>query len=132
MRDILGRVAPVIPLIAAAPDARPDVDTARAADLLYGLLSPELYLIFTRDRDWSPDVWEAWARTALLAQLCKEEEWTARPSGQPRRRGMRAAAQHAVQGHGRHPVDGPPRPPKSGAFYCSPRMRSRWWSLKYA
>ncbi|MFG2127418.1 hypothetical protein ACGFNV_06420 [Streptomyces sp. NPDC048751] len=86
MRDILGRVAPIMSLIAAAaatdpeiaaqwpagpdprytvqhaaakaltskPDARPDVDTARAADLLYGLLSPELYLIFVRDRGWSP------------------------------------------------------------------------------
>lgn len=106
VRDILGRVAPVIPLIAAAaatdpeiaaqwpagpdprytvqhaaaealtlkPDARPDVDTARAADLLYGLLSPELYLIFTRDRGWSPDAWEAWARTALTAQLCEGQE----------------------------------------------------------
>ncbi|MGW7594198.1 TetR/AcrR family transcriptional regulator [Streptomyces rubiginosohelvolus] len=106
VRDILGRVAPVIPLIAAAaatdpeiaaqwpagpdprytvqhaaaealtskPDARPDVDTTRAADLLYGLLSPELYLIFTRDRGWSPDAWEAWARTALTAQLCEGRE----------------------------------------------------------
>ncbi|MET9766424.1 helix-turn-helix domain-containing protein [Streptomyces sp. NPDC006415] len=109
--DILGRVAPVIPLIAAAaatdpeiaaqwpagpdprytvqhaaaealtskPDARSDVDTARAADLLYGLLSPELYLIFTRDRGWSPDAWEAWACTALTAQLCKDQEQTAGP-----------------------------------------------------
>ncbi|UCA53522.1 TetR/AcrR family transcriptional regulator [Streptomyces sp. WA6-1-16] len=111
VRDILGRVATVIPLIAAAaatdpeiaaqwpagpdprytvqhaaaevltskPDARPDVDTARAADLLYGLLSPELYLIFTRDRGWSPDAWEAWASAALLAQLCEDQEQTAGP-----------------------------------------------------
>ncbi|MGQ4728577.1 TetR/AcrR family transcriptional regulator [Streptomyces sp. Ju416(a)] len=111
VRDILGRVAPVIPLIAAAaatdpeiaaqwpadpdprytvqhaaaevltskPDARSDVDTARAADLLYGLLSPELYLIFTRDRGWSPEAWETWACAALLAQLCGDQEQTAGP-----------------------------------------------------
>lgn len=104
VRDILGRVAPIMPLIAAAaatdpeiaaqwpagpdprytvqhaaakalisePDARPDVDTARAAGLLYGLLGPELYLIFVRDRGWSPDAWEAWARAALTAHLCTD------------------------------------------------------------
>jgi AcrR family transcriptional regulator len=102
VRDILGRVAPIMPLIAAAaatdpeiaaqwsadpdprytvqhtaakalaskPDARPDVDATRAADLLYGLLSPELYLIFIRDRGWSPDVWEEWACETLTSQLC--------------------------------------------------------------
>lgn len=104
VRDILGRVAPIVPLIAAAaatdpeiaaqwpagpdprytiqhaaataltakPDARPDVDAARAADLLYGLLSPELYLIFVRDRGWSADAWEEWARATLTTQLCTE------------------------------------------------------------
>ncbi|MCM1946029.1 TetR/AcrR family transcriptional regulator [Streptomyces sp. G2] len=106
VRDILGRVAPIMPLIAAAaatdpeiaaqwsagpdprytvqhaaakaltskPDARPDVDTDRAADLLYGLLSPELYLVFVRDRGWSPEVWEEWARAALAAHLCVDRE----------------------------------------------------------
>ncbi|MCN9244299.1 TetR/AcrR family transcriptional regulator [Streptomyces sp. RY43-2] len=102
--EILGRVAPIIPMIAAAAatdpeiaaqwstgpdpryivqhaaakalvtkaDARPGIDTDRAADLLYGLLSPELYLIFVRDRGWTPDAWEEWARTALTAHLCSE------------------------------------------------------------
>ncbi|MFD0020148.1 TetR/AcrR family transcriptional regulator [Streptomyces sp. NPDC058382] len=106
VREILGRVAPIMPLIAAAaatdpeiatqwlpgpdprytvqhaaakalvakPDARPGIDAARAADLLYGLLSPELYLIFVRDRGWSPDAWEEWAREALTAHLCTDRE----------------------------------------------------------
>jgi AcrR family transcriptional regulator len=106
VRDILGRVAPIIPLIAAAaatdpeiaaqwaadpdprytvqraaakaltskPDARPGVDTDRAADLLFGLLSPELYLVFVRDRGWSPDAWEEWARAALTDHLCIAHE----------------------------------------------------------
>ncbi|MFI8308219.1 TetR/AcrR family transcriptional regulator [Streptomyces sp. NPDC085927] len=106
VREILGRVAPVMPMIAAAaatdpeiaaqwptgrdpryivqhaaaevlvskPDARPDIDTARAADLLYGLLSPELYLVFVRDRGWSPGSWEEWACAALAAQLCTDGE----------------------------------------------------------
>lgn len=102
VREILGRVAPIMPLIAAAsatdpeiaaqwpagpdprytvqhaaaealiskPDARSGIGTARAADLLYGLLSPELYLVFVRDRGWSPEVWEEWACASLTAQLC--------------------------------------------------------------
>ncbi|MGJ6969696.1 TetR/AcrR family transcriptional regulator [Streptosporangium sp. G11] len=103
-REILGRVAPIMPLIAAAaatdpeiaaqwpdgpdprytvqyaaaealagkPDARPGLSVEMAADLLFGLLSPQLYLIFIRDRDWSPDTWEAWARAALISQLCAD------------------------------------------------------------
>ncbi|MFC4565021.1 TetR/AcrR family transcriptional regulator [Nocardiopsis mangrovi] len=105
-REILGRVAPIMPLIAAAaatdpeiaaqwpqgpdprytvhyaaaealagkPDARPGLSVEMAADLLFGLLSPQLYLIFVRDRDWSPDTWEAWARSALISQLCADPE----------------------------------------------------------
>ncbi|WP_328653210.1 TetR/AcrR family transcriptional regulator [Micromonospora sp. NBC_00330] len=103
-REILGRVAPIMPLIAAAaatdpeiaaqwpdgpdprytvqyaaaealagkPDIRPGLSTEMAADLLFGLLSPQLYLIFVRDREWSPDTWEEWARTALTSQLCAD------------------------------------------------------------
>ncbi|MER5645345.1 helix-turn-helix domain-containing protein [Streptosporangium sp. NPDC002524] len=100
-REILGRVAPLMPLIANAaatdpqiaaqwpdgpdprytvhrtaaqalvgkPDARPDVSVAMAADLLFGLLSPQLYLLFVQDRGWSPDRWEEWAYATLTAQL---------------------------------------------------------------
>ncbi|GGT92314.1 TetR/AcrR family transcriptional regulator [Actinomadura citrea] len=100
--EILGRVAPIVPMIAAAgatdpqiaaqwpdgpdprytvqraaaealvgkPDARPGVSAAMAADVLFGLLSPQLYLLFVQDRGWSPDAWEEWAYTTLAAQLC--------------------------------------------------------------
>ncbi|MGN9784906.1 TetR/AcrR family transcriptional regulator [Nonomuraea sp. ZG12] len=103
-REILGRVAPIMSLIATAaatdpeiaaqwpdgpdprytvhytaaealagkPDARPGISVEMAADVLFGLLSPQLYLIFVRDRDWSPDTWEEWARTALTSQLCAD------------------------------------------------------------
>ncbi|MEU4827612.1 helix-turn-helix domain-containing protein [Actinomadura sp. NPDC023710] len=100
--EILGRVAPIVPMIAAAgatdpqiaaqwpdgpdprytvqhaaaevlvgkPGARPGVSAAMAADVLFGLLSPQLYLLFVQDRGWSPDAWEEWAYTTLAAQLC--------------------------------------------------------------
>ncbi|WP_327150324.1 TetR/AcrR family transcriptional regulator [Nocardia sp. NBC_01329] len=103
-REILGRVAPIMPLIAAAaatdpeiaaqwpdgpdprytvqysaaealvskPDARPGLSAGMAADLLFGLLSPQLYLIFVRDRDWSSQTWEEWAGTTLISQLCAD------------------------------------------------------------
>lgn len=101
-REILGRVAPIMPMIAAAaandpqiaaqwpagpdprytvqhaaaevlvakPDACPGLSAGTAADLLFGLLSPELYLLFVQDRGWSPDRWEEWACATLTAQLC--------------------------------------------------------------
>ena len=104
--EILGRVAPIMPLIAAAaatdpqiaaqwpddpdprytvqlaaaealvgkPGAHPDVSAAMAADLLFGLLSPQLYLLFVHDRGWSPDAWEEWARATLTSQLCTDPE----------------------------------------------------------
>ncbi|GAA2432202.1 TetR/AcrR family transcriptional regulator [Actinomadura vinacea] len=103
-REILGRIAPIMPVIAAAaatdpeiaaqwpdgpdprhtvqhaaaealarkPDAHPDVSVTMAADLLFGLLSPQLYLVFVHDRGWSPDTWEEWACTTLTTQLCTD------------------------------------------------------------
>jgi hypothetical protein len=55
----------------AKPGARDDVTAEHAADLLFGLLSPELYLVFVRDRCWSPEAWERWAVDTLRAQLCR-------------------------------------------------------------
>jgi len=51
------------------PDARPGLSAEEAADVLYGVLSPELYLVFTGDRGWSPEKWTAWSTRVLLAEL---------------------------------------------------------------
>ncbi|TMR18281.1 TetR/AcrR family transcriptional regulator [Nonomuraea turkmeniaca] len=51
------------------PGARPGVSAAFAADVLYALLSPELYLQFVEDRGWSPEQWEEWVHRTLAAQL---------------------------------------------------------------
>lgn len=53
------------------PGARDDVSAEHAADLLYGLLSPELYLLFVRERGWSPEHWQQWAYDTLRTQMCK-------------------------------------------------------------
>ncbi|MEV0050664.1 helix-turn-helix domain-containing protein [Saccharopolyspora shandongensis] len=52
------------------PGARADVSAEQAADVLFGLLSPELYLLVVRDRGWKPEQWEQWVFELLRAQLC--------------------------------------------------------------
>ena len=54
----------------AKPGARAGVSAKRAADLLYGMLSPELYLLYVRDRGWTPGQWEQWVYDTLCSQLC--------------------------------------------------------------
>ncbi|WP_206314063.1 TetR/AcrR family transcriptional regulator [Streptomyces coryli] len=53
------------------PGAREDVAAEEAADVLYGVLSPELYLLFVRDRGWTPERWEDWAYRTLRRELCQ-------------------------------------------------------------
>lgn len=36
------------------PGARAELSVGHAADVLIGPLSPELYLLFVRDRGWTP------------------------------------------------------------------------------
>ncbi|MEV4417484.1 helix-turn-helix domain-containing protein [Catellatospora sp. NPDC049609] len=57
--------------LVAKPGARAGVSAETAADLLYCLLSTELYLLFVRDRGWSPEQWEQWAFDTLRPQLCQ-------------------------------------------------------------
>jgi AcrR family transcriptional regulator len=54
--------------LAAKPGAAGDAQAA--ADLLYGLLSPELYLLLVGERGWSQPRWEEWVYATLRAQLC--------------------------------------------------------------
>ena len=71
--------------LVAKPGARAGISAGHAADVLYGILSPELYLLLVRDRDWAPAQWEAWAYATLAAQLCEG--------------GQDASAEHASTGH---------------------------------
>ncbi|MEU7895249.1 helix-turn-helix domain-containing protein [Nonomuraea sp. NPDC049152] len=52
------------------PGAQAEMSVEEAADLLYGLLSPELYLLFVQERGWSRERWERWVGEVLRAQLC--------------------------------------------------------------
>lgn len=57
--------------LAAKPGVRPGLSADEAADLLYCLLSPELYLLFTRERGWPQQRWQQWAFDTLRSQLCE-------------------------------------------------------------
>lgn len=58
--------------ISRKPDARQDLTATAIGDLLFGLLSPQLYLLFVRDRGWSPEDWQDWVRTTLTDQICDQ------------------------------------------------------------
>ena len=56
--------------LVAKPGARKGLSAQHAADVLFGLISPELYLLLVRDRGWTPDQWEQWTCDTLRSQLC--------------------------------------------------------------
>lgn len=55
--------------LAAAGALRSDLTEADAADIIYTLMSPEVYRLLTDDRAWSPEHYERWLAAALTAQL---------------------------------------------------------------
>ncbi|MFD7685643.1 TetR/AcrR family transcriptional regulator [Streptomyces sp. NPDC059781] len=55
------------------PGARTAVPVEEAADIIYAILSPELFLVLTRDRAWPPAKWEQWAYDTLGSQLLADD-----------------------------------------------------------
>lgn len=50
-------------------DAIPAAQAQGAADTLYAIASPDLYLLLTRDREWTADSYEKWLATTLTTTL---------------------------------------------------------------
>jgi AcrR family transcriptional regulator len=65
---------------------RPDLDDAQAVDIVYALMSPELYRVLTVDRGWDDGQYERWLGDTLCAALLAEG----------RGRGRRARAHRPV------------------------------------
>ncbi|MEU4443196.1 helix-turn-helix domain-containing protein [Actinosynnema sp. NPDC050801] len=61
----------VAEVLVGKPGAKDGVSADEAADVLYGLLSPELYLLFAQ-RGWPRERWESWVGETLRAQLCAD------------------------------------------------------------
>jgi AcrR family transcriptional regulator len=55
--------------LAAAGGLRADLNPDRARDIVWTLISPEVYDLLVGDRDWSPDEYEQWLAQALTAAL---------------------------------------------------------------
>jgi AcrR family transcriptional regulator len=54
-------------ILAAKKALRPGLTVQNAADIIFTLLSPEVYLLLTAERGWSPAQWQRWL-TGTIAQ----------------------------------------------------------------
>ena len=54
-------------ILAAKKALRPGLTVQKAADITFTLLSPEVYLLLTAERGWSPGQWQRWL-TGTIAQ----------------------------------------------------------------
>ena len=58
-------------ILAAKKALRPGMTVQNAADVIFTLLSPEVYLLLTAERGWSPAQWQRWL-TNTIAQAILE------------------------------------------------------------
>jgi AcrR family transcriptional regulator len=71
----------IVRALAAAGKLHPDLDARHAADVVYGLMNEDVYLLLTADCRWSRKRFTTWLTETLLDQL------VALPTPQPVRRG---------------------------------------------
>ena len=62
----------VIEALHAKQALKPDLDVARATDILWTLNHPNVYRLLVTDRGWSPDQHEEWLADLLCAQLLRQ------------------------------------------------------------
>ncbi len=58
-----------VAVLAANGGLRDGLDPQRATDIVFGLLSHELYRLLVIEQGWAPEDWERWAADTLAAQL---------------------------------------------------------------
>jgi AcrR family transcriptional regulator len=59
----------IVAALGRSGDLRPGLEVTDAADVVYALMSPELFRILTIERGWSLDAYEAWLAGSLCDQL---------------------------------------------------------------
>jgi AcrR family transcriptional regulator len=59
----------VVAILATKSGFNTDLGEERAADIVYGLLSEAVFLLFCSDRGWSPEDWSDWVAATLSNQL---------------------------------------------------------------
>jgi hypothetical protein len=63
--------------VAAKDGLRPDLDVTRAADILWTLNHPDLWLLLVGERGWTPEAYEQWFGDTACSQLLRAERPTA-------------------------------------------------------
>lgn len=58
-------------LLAGKQALRPDLALEHATDIIFCLVSPEVYLSFTAQRGWTPGQWEQWTSHTLAATILR-------------------------------------------------------------
>lgn len=58
-----------VSILAVKPGFNMEIGEERAADLVYGLLSEAVYLLFCGDRGWAMEDWTEWVAVTLSSQL---------------------------------------------------------------
>jgi AcrR family transcriptional regulator len=70
-------------IVAALVERRaldPDLDPAKAADMVYAFMSPDVHRILTIEREWSAEDYESWAVRCLRSLLRNKRTPTTRAS----------------------------------------------------
>lgn len=58
-----------VAILADKPGFNAELGEERAADIVYGLLSEAVFLLFCGDRGWSVEDWTTWVTATLTSQL---------------------------------------------------------------
>jgi AcrR family transcriptional regulator len=69
VRERLANMNMVAKKVAANGPLREGVTRVRAAELIWSMTSPELFLLFTRDRDWTDEQYTHWLADTLIRLL---------------------------------------------------------------
>ncbi len=58
-------------MLAAKKALRPGLTVQKAADIIFTLDSPEVYLLLTVERGWSPAQWQSWVTDAIAQAILR-------------------------------------------------------------
>jgi AcrR family transcriptional regulator len=67
--DFLANQRAVVDTIDAKGALAPGLDAARAADIMWTLNHPDVWLLLVGERGWTPEEWERWFADTVCAQL---------------------------------------------------------------
>jgi AcrR family transcriptional regulator len=70
--DFYENQRPIVEALHAKQALRPGLDLARAADILWTLIHPDLWQLLVGQRGWTPEEYEQWFGDAACSQLLRD------------------------------------------------------------